>query len=472
MRTTGLLILAFVCISCSTLSEEVTKKDNDGSIKISFYTDIAEKKLSTYMTGFNLSYYHDKDAIWADGHLANGLKDVRAKLLRYPGGAETAYFHWRYPGCPGYTDLWNPEHGVNIDEISQITENMDTDEFMSLCNEIGAEPLLGINIQSGVVNNRLDDSLQEAVDWMNYCKSKGYKVKYWYLDGEVDHWGSYTQITVEEYADIINKFSKKLKAVDPDIKLIVNLIGGATAEKNKTLIKLAGESFDIIDFHYYYAWDIAEWSKWTSQCPMINTDTNLTYVEDINSLSSYIKSSINPNIEIVCLEWNIAPTKVEVISDYKQALMQTEMFQQLLRSDLQMACIWPLIWKVEEGTFPTIFNQKDYSHTPLYEILKLYSEVLGNTQTFSISSDLRIVAHSVVGEQAAWVCAINKYKQELPVKIELNGNKNYSKARIHIVSSDDIDSNSCKVTTQEIRFDDNIATFTAPAFSFIRVDFN
>lgn len=464
------IILAFA--SCDSLPNEVIRQENDGSVKISFYPDIVEKELSSYMTGFNMSFYHDKDELWANNKILNGLKDVKTKLLRYPGGAETSYFHWQYPGCPGYKDIWNPDHGVTPEDVANITENMDTDEFMHVCNQLGAEPVLGINLLSGIVNNKIECSLKEAKDWVKFCKNKGYKVRYWYLDNEVDHDTSYTQITTEEYATLINKFSKELKAIDPEIKLIVSLVGNATQEKYHTLISLAGKSFDIIDLHFYYGWDIAEWNKWVSQRPMNDLDVNMSYVKEINTLSSYIKSSENPNIELVCLEWNIAPTKAGVLSDYQQALMQTEMFQQFLQSDLKMACIWPLIWGVDKGTFPSILNQEDYTPTPLYQILRLYSEVLGSNQVFGISSDLRIVPQCIVGDNTSWVCAINKSKYEISVKIEIEGGENYSSAKVNIVHTEDIRGNLCEVTEQAISVKSNIVSFIVPPFSFFRVDLN
>lgn len=102
----ALLTAVFTLTSCDSLPDEITRSENDGSVKISVYPELVEKDLSIFMTGFNMSYYHDKDNLWADGKLADGLKNVKTKLLRYPGGAETSYFHWQYPGCPGYKDVW------------------------------------------------------------------------------------------------------------------------------------------------------------------------------------------------------------------------------------------------------------------------------------------------------------------------------------------------------------------------------
>lgn len=474
---TALLTTVFVLTSCDSLPDEITRSENDGSVKISVYPDLVEKDLSIFMTGFNMSFYHDTDQLWADGKIINALKDVRAGMLRFPGGNETSFYHWEYPGSPGYLDVFNPEHKEQIeatikieDTKSKETSNMDTDEFIAVCRQIGAEPLLGINILSGIQNKREQESLDEAVRWVQYCKDKGYNVKYWYLDNEVNSPGAYGRpLYAKDYAGYIERYSKALKAVDPDIKLVANLLHSDVEDK-KELISRAGKYFDILDLHFYYGWDVAEWNKWIAQRPMIDMDVNMSYTNVINNLGSYIKSSENPNIELACLEWNIAPTKAGILSDYQQALMQTEMFQQFLQSDLKMACVWPLIWSVDKGTFPSILTQDEHSPTPLYQILKLYSEVLGNKQVFGISSDMRIVPQCITGDKNSWVCAINKSKYEIPVKIEMKGGRNYSNAKVNIVSAEDINDNQCKVSEQEVSIKGNIISFTVPAFSFFRVD--
>ncbi len=28
--------------------------------------------------------------------------------MRFPGGAETGYYHWQHPGVNGYEDFWEP----------------------------------------------------------------------------------------------------------------------------------------------------------------------------------------------------------------------------------------------------------------------------------------------------------------------------------------------------------------------------
>lgn len=475
MKTNMLSILfwtGIICAipACNDIREDITKSENDGSVKVSIFTNEVIKTTSPNMTGFNMSYYHDKDHLWENREIAQRLKEVNSRVLRYPGGAETGYFHWKYPGVPGYKDIWNPNHIVG--DYENVTENMDTDEFIEWCRVIGAEPLLGINILSGVRNNRLGDSLEEAKEWVQYCKDKGYNVKYWYLDNEVDHSGSYTQITVNKYAEIINLFTPALKAIDPDIKIIVSIIGNATSSKYENLINLAGSNFDMIDLHCYYDWNNAEWKKWIGQKPMINYETKMTYDKEVKSLAEKIKTGEHPHIKLSTLEWNIAPSKVDALSDYQQVLMQTEMFQQLVAAPLEMACMWPLIWNVGQGRFPSLLYQNTYQPAPLYSIFKLYGEALGHKLINNLSSDLRIVSQSILSNDGnrAWVFAINKSDYPIKLKTAFSSADGFNRAKANIVYSNDITLNTCETQVVELTVLDNTATVEVPPFSFTCVE--
>jgi hypothetical protein len=45
--------------------------------------------------------------IWRTGGIADSLRYAGIKALRYPGGQETSFFHWRSPGVNGYEDFWD-----------------------------------------------------------------------------------------------------------------------------------------------------------------------------------------------------------------------------------------------------------------------------------------------------------------------------------------------------------------------------
>lgn len=477
----NIILMTTLCLLTLCFSDkEGTKNKSQYPIEthIVLYPDSIIKSIPNSMIGFNLSYYHDKDKLWEDNTITEKLISLKTKILRYPGGAETGYFHWKYPGCPGYVDMWNSNvlssKGLNIGQILANNDNMDVDEFFSRCKKIGAEPLLGINILSGIVDNKIDASLEEAKDLLNYCKNKGYRVKYLFLDNEVDHTGSYTHISIERYIEMIRLFSPALKLIDPDIKIIISVIEGASDQKYKTLIDDAGGYFDVIDIHCYYStggWGNVEWRKWINQGPMLSP-AGISYSEDFNRLTNYIKKSGFPKIKLSALEWNIAPSDVEKLSSFQQALMQAEMFGQFVSSSLEMACVWPLIWKVKEGTFPSVLDQKSYSQTPFYYILKLYGAAMGQNLIKSKCSDSRLVQQAITSlyNDTTWVYTINKSDQKMQVNIALKSPQYYSKAFIDIMKSDNITKNAYKMLTEKLHLKNNTVSITIPAYSFTRLE--
>lgn len=472
----NIFLITILSIITSCFSDNNEHKNTSKEYRITLYPDSVGKDIPSTMIGFNMSYYHDKEDLWRNGKIATKLKEVKAKLLRYPGGAETGYFHWQYPGCPGYVDVWNSKYlsdkSLDLKQISDNKKNMDVDEYFSWCKKIGAEPLLGINILSGIVDNKIDASLQEAKDLLSYCKSKGYRLKYLFLDNEVDHTGSYTHISIEKYIEMIRLFSPVLKTIDPDIRIIISVIEGASDQKYKTLIDQAGSYFDVIDIHCYYStggWGRVEWRKWVNQRPLLSP-AGITYTEDFDRLTRYIRKSRYPNIKLSVLEWNIAPSNVEVLSSFQQALMQAEMFRQFVSSSLEMACVWPLIWKVKKGTFPSILDQKNYSPTPLYQVLKLYSEAIGHTLIQSTSTDFGIVQQAMASQNkdSTWVYAINKSDREAPVHLYIKGSANYSKASVCVMQSNDISKDTYRLAKKELTVHKNHAIIILPAYSFSR----
>lgn len=437
------------------------------------------REVSPYLTGFNMSYYHDTDKLWADGWLTADLKGMKTRLLRFPGGNETSYYHWQYPGCPGYLDVWNPDHKAKIEETIKLedtrkhdTPYMDTDEFIAQCRKVGAEPFLGVNILSGIQNNKEEASLQEAVEWVRYCKEKGYNVKYWYLDNEVNYSGAYGRtLYADDYAKYIERYAKAMRAVDPDIKLVANLMYNSLDDK-KWLIDLAAPYFDILELHFYYGWDTATWDSWRTQLPMGDPQT---YTSMINDLAAYIKQSRNPNIELASLEWNVRPSHNPTRpSDYQQMMMQAEMFQQFIEAGLRYACVWPLIWNTDKGYFPTIVDQQTLNHTPTFNLFNLYSEVLGQNEVASQSGDNTnlVQAFASPDGKKAWVVAINKSDHEIKARISMQGARLIESASAKVLTTADFAQDNSRVDDQKVELtaDKTGGSVVVPPYSVYRVD--
>lgn len=207
----NIIFLGLLCVFCSGEGEAL--KPTDQQQLDEFYAAPqrhvtvqihSKEKLHSVEPGFlgiNLSYFNTTDEIWDTYHFQEKLKAAGVGALRYPGGEETSFFHWRHPGVNGYEDIWDPNqtHGsapgrgrfqttwISPEKWSTNEAFMDFDEFMETCIALGAEPIVGINLSSGRKHDRRADGIAEALDWMRYCKRKDYKVTYWFLDNEPWH---------------------------------------------------------------------------------------------------------------------------------------------------------------------------------------------------------------------------------------------------------------------------------------------
>ena len=404
--------------------------------------NIIQGNISKMLTGLNMAYCYDKDQLWADGSIAGYLSDARASLLRYPGGGKTSYFHWMQSYAPWKVDLWDPN--VSEDDYVADDSHMNTDEYIRQCRIVGAEPLLGVNIQSGKRYNRIADSIRQASDWLWYCNFiNDYNVRYWYLDNE-PYYGHNAAMTVQEYADYVNQFSAAMKAIDPNIKLIANW-HNELSEPNywaqwEYLLDKAGNSFDYADVHWYWDWGRADWNVWLEQNPMQvrewcadcsgpdNRYHGPSYVDEIKRFHEKVNdiNGISYEVKLVCLEWNVAPVWNRGLSRFQQAMIQAEMLGQYIEGGLYMATMWPLTWDgYLDRNFRTILDQQNHEPTPSYHLFKLYSNALGQQLVAGQTDQAHVRAVSVLSRDGNTlrVYLLNKSADGQPANavVDVNG---------------------------------------------------
>lgn len=365
----------------------------DSNIRITVDANNVKGSISTMLTGVNLSYYYDSDKIWADGKIAGYLHEVKAGILRYPGGVETSKFHWEKPYNHWNIDLWDPN--IDPNDYPLTSEYMDVNDYIQQCRLVAAEPLIGINIQSGVRFNRLQDSINEAVRCVQFCKNNDYNVTYWYLENEPYYHSNCDGITVEEYASYIKQFVPAMKAVDPSIKIIANWENKLSVPSYwsdwEYLIEEAGQYIDVADLHWYWAWGYATWDMWLHDNPITVREWcgdcadekyyGPNYADEIKGFYNKIQdvNGHSYDIKLAALEWNIAPVKDGRFSQFQHALMQAEILGQYIEGGLYMACIWPLTWGGDlYGDFRTVLDQEFHKPTPSFYVFELYSNALGS----------------------------------------------------------------------------------------------
>lgn len=178
---------------------------------------------------FKQDKWHDK--------VIDKTKELAPTMLRY-GGCFASYYHWKEAvgpqsqRVPMYNYVWG---GYYQNQVG-------THEFIDFCRQVGAEPLLQVNMQGeglSFYNKPWKDgsiragTVEEAAEWVDYCNNPDnalrishgvkdpYNVKFWQIGNET----SYSiegeiGFTGEQCADVTRKFARKMKETDPSIKTI------------------------------------------------------------------------------------------------------------------------------------------------------------------------------------------------------------------------------------------------------------
>ncbi len=165
--------------------------------------------VSPLMWGTNFLFWVEDDEALQDGVIETKLKEIPCKFLRYPGGTVADNFHWK-------TNLLDNNNRFPYEEGETET---DFDEFMAFCSRIGAEAILVVNTESWFIRQDVEGGAREAADWVKYCKTKGYKVRYWEIGNET-YWHPF--MTATEYANVVKTYAQAMKAEDPDILIGAN----------------------------------------------------------------------------------------------------------------------------------------------------------------------------------------------------------------------------------------------------------
>lgn len=376
--------------------------------QVTIHSSQVVRKVPKHFMGINTSYFNDTDEIWKKHNIQTKLKKAGVGAMRYPGGEEASFFHWEHPGVNGYEDLWDDpkQHGyspkrgpfqvtwVSPDKWAANEDFMNFDEFMKHCQEIGAEPVVGLNLSSGAKHNRRNEGVEEALRWMRYCKKKGYKVTYWFLDNEPWNFEAAHQMYVKPYAAECIRYGKAIKAEFPEVKLIANPFSTETYNawnEVEYFVKETGDYVDYIDIHFYWEWGRSSFEQWQKTTPLETGDKwkhksiTRTYQQDFTLLRNAFTKAGHPDMGIVVLEWNIAPSKYSLVfSESMNALIQSELLMEFLLADIHMTCLWPLLWQTsrdiwaEQDPFPSIITQDaPHNETLSLEMFRMFSSVQG-----------------------------------------------------------------------------------------------
>jgi alpha-L-arabinofuranosidase len=154
------------------------------------------------------------------------VKELNIPVVRWPGGNFVSGYNWEDGIGPRDQRPARRDLAWNRVESNQ----MGTDEYVKLCNLIGAENFVCINAGTG--------TLDDARHWVEYCNiekgtyysdlrrkygnEKPFKVKYWALGNEIDGPWQLGQKNAEDYVKFALEAGKLIQLVDKNVKLVAS----------------------------------------------------------------------------------------------------------------------------------------------------------------------------------------------------------------------------------------------------------
>jgi alpha-N-arabinofuranosidase len=362
--------------------------------------------------------------------LLQAVADLKPPIIRWPGGCFASPYRWKDGIGPQSKRKVYPRQIWDDLEINAFG----TDEFIRMCENLGAEPLIVVNIGTSNWNDEPDpeEFMQDVLDWIEYCngpatsewgkvraqngRTEPYNVKYWEIDNETWHMG------VDAYIAAVKRFAPAMKEKDPTIKLSACGSGGFDLTWNRRMIEECAELIDYLSIHHY------ENPDQFAQGPF-------NYERFIRQTGELISKSKNPNLKIYCSEWNAQSIDWRtglyaggVLNAFERCAPTFEIGGPALFLRHQSATAW-------NNAFIN-FDQCGWFGAPNYVVMKLWREhfapnrisLEGNT------NDLNVVATKSQDGKNVYFKAVNPSNEEVEVSLSIDEDYQVKSASMKIVA--------------------------------------
>ncbi|MBQ7180887.1 MAG: hypothetical protein IJR87_06295 [Bacteroidaceae bacterium] len=190
------------------------------------------------------------------------LKQLGPRVIRWPGGNFAGEYRWKDGLLP--VDQRGPLQAAREIETQPHSDGYDyheinTDDFIALCREVGAEPLLTINLAW--------ESAEESAQWVEYCNGapdteygriraeRGHKepfnVHFWSLGNEMGYGHMEGPNGPDGYSDYALRHAEAMLAVTPDLELFASGPYPNDDWAKKSAARMA-DKVKYISLHNYY----------------------------------------------------------------------------------------------------------------------------------------------------------------------------------------------------------------------------
>jgi len=417
-------------------------KERDAYITITVYPDSVLNDVSHHPVGINVDYFMDDDLyLKPSRRTADALKAMGVRYLRYPGGNKSDLYLFSVPpyekavpilartgnGAVGY------EHVIK-DNKDYKSDVMDFDEFIALCREVDAEPLVVVAADEYLVNypegcswTDREGLIKNAVEWVRYSNiKKGYNVKYWMIGNECWHKNNENSTGTIYARDVID-FSTAMKAIDPTIYIIPN---GNSVDFFKDVLTIAAGHIDYLCLSNYPVWDYS--AGYVSYRDTLK-DLMGPVKRALTAIDQYASPADKEKLKLLVVEYGPFDWayKWPMINDMGHNLCNFEMTgEQLKVPEIEFSCFWNTRWiqgidrreNMDVSGFDALdrygwFNANGYG-------LMIWGKFLGDWMVKSNSSTyeaLSVFSSYSPENKKLFVYLLNKTNEPVRASIEIQG---------------------------------------------------
>ncbi len=312
------------------------------------------------------------------------VKKLNVPIVRYPGGNFVSGYNWE----DGVGPVENRPKRLDLAWGTTEPNTFGTNEFMEWCKKANTQCMMAVNLGTR--------GADEARNLVEYCNHKGgtywsdlrkshgvaepHNIKLWCLGNEMDGAWQMGAKTAVEYGRTALEASKVMKWTDPTIETV---LCGSSSRNAKTFgqwevesLEVAYDSVDYVSLHQYYDNKTDDIQSFLAKTLELDE-----FIYSVICACDYVKAKkrSKKTINLSFDEWNVwyhsndaefekwstAPSLLEDIYNFEDALMVGSMLITLLRhcDRIKVACIAqlvnviaPIMTKTSGGVFEqTIF---------------------------------------------------------------------------------------------------------------------
>lgn len=416
-----------------------------------------------------------QDAINNDGFrpdLFQAIEALHPPCIRWPGGYYSELYRWKDGIGPQHKRGVYPVEAWNDRDVNSFG----TDEFITLCRRLNAEPIICINTGHRYSASPQTEFIEEAQHWVEYCNgspsstwgavraanghSEPYHVKYWEIGNEV-----FLTRSASVYVNFLKAFVPALKAVDPSIKIIACGSGGFDQNWNKTVINQCADLIDYISVHHYE--DINNYRSGV-----------INYENYIKELEGVIAASHNPNIRIYMSEWNVWSGL-----DWRNGLYAGGMLTMFERQGKAMHMAGPALF-LRHTSAPDWnnalinFNNSDWFPGPNYVVMKFWHDHFAPhfLAVDGTNSSLNVSTVRTEDGQTIYFKAVNTSAKDIPIQIGIDGSFQLRAALLEQIAPGSLSASNTMTAPDNIHvekgsvaIDRDRVSFTIPRYAAVIV---